>query len=212
MIIAGASRHAIEVFDLLVQQDMSDFVFFDNINLENSIFVNRQILHYEEEVKNYFKSDRRFILALGSPKGRYVLANLLCQYGGELTSIISNSAIIGSYNVNFSKGINVMNFAMISSNTSVGEGSLVNSYVGIHHDVMVGKYCEISPRATLLGGVNVGNFTMIGAAATILPNVRVGENVIIGAGAVVNRDVASNSMVVGIPARKIKDLEPITHN
>jgi acetyltransferase-like isoleucine patch superfamily enzyme len=46
----------------------------------------------------------------------------------------------------------------------------------------------------------------IGAGATILPGVTVGENSIVAAGAVVNKDVAANTIVGGIPARFIKSI------
>lgn len=47
----------------------------------------------------------------------------------------------------------------------------------------------------------------IGSRALILPGVRLGRGSVIAAGAVVTRDVAPNTMVGGVPARLIRDLE-----
>jgi acetyltransferase-like isoleucine patch superfamily enzyme len=47
----------------------------------------------------------------------------------------------------------------------------------------------------------------IGAGAIILPGVTVGENAIVAAGAVVNKDVADNTIVAGVPAKKIKNID-----
>ena len=55
-----------------------------------------------------------------------------------------------------------------------------------------------------LKSVLVKRNVWIGAAATLLPGVTVGENAIVAAGAVVNKDVAANTIVGGIPARMIK--------
>jgi acetyltransferase-like isoleucine patch superfamily enzyme len=44
---------------------------------------------------------------------------------------------------------------------------------------------------------------MIGIDAVIMPGVAIGDNVVIGARSVVTRDVPSNSVVVGQPARVI---------
>ena len=44
----------------------------------------------------------------------------------------------------------------------------------------------------------------IGAGATILPGVTIGQNAIVAAGAVVNKNVAANTIVGGIPAKLIK--------
>ena len=46
----------------------------------------------------------------------------------------------------------------------------------------------------------------IGAGATILPGVTVGENSVVGAGSVVTKDVPDNCIVVGSPARVIKQM------
>jgi len=50
----------------------------------------------------------------------------------------------------------------------------------------------------------LGDNVYIGNNAIILPGVVIGDNVIVGAGAVVTKDVPSNSVVVGVPAKIIK--------
>src|SRR5206468_2579984 len=56
------------------------------------------------------------------------------------------------------------------------------------------------------GPVIVKDNVWIGEGVCILPNVTIGENAIIGANSVVTKDVPANSVVVGIPARVIKQL------
>ena len=46
----------------------------------------------------------------------------------------------------------------------------------------------------------------IGAGATILPGVTIGENSVVAAGAVVSKDVPDNTVVGGIPARILKNI------
>jgi acetyltransferase-like isoleucine patch superfamily enzyme len=48
----------------------------------------------------------------------------------------------------------------------------------------------------------------IGANATILPGVTIGENAVVAAGAVVSKDVPDNTIVGGIPAKFIKNVQP----
>jgi Serine acetyltransferase len=47
---------------------------------------------------------------------------------------------------------------------------------------------------------------MVRCWGTVLPGVTIGENSIVGAASVVTKDVAPNSVVVGSPARKIRDV------
>ncbi|WP_300409029.1 acyltransferase [Lagierella sp.] len=58
-----------------------------------------------------------------------------------------------------------------------------------------------------IGCIEIGNNVFIGAGAKVLYDVKIGNNVIIAAGALVNRDIPSNSIYGGIPARKIGNFD-----
>lgn len=57
--------------------------------------------------------------------------------------------------------------------------------------------------------IHVGKNVWIGAHATILPGVNIGDGAIIGAGAVVNKNIPANCVVVGVPAKPIKNINDI---
>lgn len=58
--------------------------------------------------------------------------------------------------------------------------------------------------------VRISNDVWIGGNVTILPGVTIGNNVVVAAGAVVTKDIPDNTLVVGVPAKKIRDLEDDT--
>jgi serine acetyltransferase len=85
-------------------------------------------------------------------------------------------------------------------------GTLSNTNINVHHDVTICLFCEIAPGVQLSGKAKLGNEVFIGAEAVLLPNVQVGNSVIIRPEAVMIRNVEDNSVMVGLPARKINDI------
>ncbi len=76
---------------------------------------------------------------------------------------------------------------------------------GVHilaHDASTKLFLDY----TRVANVTIGNNVFIGAHSIVLPGVTIGDNVIVGAGSVVNRDIPSESVAVGAPARVIKTL------
>ena len=54
--------------------------------------------------------------------------------------------------------------------------------------------------------IKIGNDVWIGSNVTIVPGVTIGEGAIVAAGAVVTKDVAKNTIVGGVPAKYIRDV------
>jgi acetyltransferase EpsM len=93
---------------------------------------------------------------------------------------------------------------VVASNADVGEHTIINRGALIGHDDLIGECCTIGPGANIAGNVRIGDGTFIGQGAVIRERLTIGEGVAIAAGAVVLRDVRSNDMVAGIPARTIR--------
>jgi sugar O-acyltransferase (sialic acid O-acetyltransferase NeuD family) len=206
MIIAGAGGHAKEIAGVLMEgRDSCNIFFYDDTgtNINDSLFDKFPILKSAEEAMVRFKEDNRFILGVGKPALRKLLAEKLESIGGRLTSAISSYARIGSLNVKLSDGLNIMTGAIITQEVTIGRGSLINSNATIHHESSIGEFCEISPGAHILGKVSIADLTSVGSGAVILPGVKIGSNVVIGAGAVVTKDVKDGARLAGVPARNI---------
>lgn len=92
---------------------------------------------------------------------------------------------------------------------TVGDNVSITADVSIlTHDfcssVFRQKYNDYLPGRSK---VVIGNNVYIGQKVMILRGVTIGDNVIIGAGAIVTKDVPSDSVVAGIPARVVCTLD-----
>lgn len=63
------------------------------------------------------------------------------------------------------------------------------------------------PDAYFYAPIEVGSRVFIGARALLLPDVTIGDGAVIAAGAVVAGDVEPDTVVAGVPARKIKTVD-----
>lgn len=54
--------------------------------------------------------------------------------------------------------------------------------------------------------VQIGNKVWIGTGAIILKGVTIGDGAVVAAGSIVTRDVATNAVVAGNPAREIRSI------
>lgn len=55
-----------------------------------------------------------------------------------------------------------------------------------------------------VGRVRIGNHCWIGAKVTILKDVELADGCVVGAGAVMTRSFPANSIIAGVPARRIR--------
>jgi len=90
------------------------------------------------------------------------------------------------------------------------------------HLLHIGKNCIVAPEAMILthdasyylftgeyrvAPVHIGDNCFIGYGVVIMPGVTIGNKVIIGAGSVVTRDLPSDSVAVGSPAKVICSID-----
>jgi acetyltransferase-like isoleucine patch superfamily enzyme len=129
---------------------------------------------------------------------------------------IGENTKIGAF-VEVQKNARIGKNCKISSHTFICEGVTIEDRVFIGHSVAFIN--DSYPRAATADGwlqtegdwkvetTHVKAVASIGSGCTILANVTIGEGAMVGAGSVVTKDVPPNTIVVGNPARVLRQFK-----
>lgn len=128
-------------------------------------------------------------------------------------SHIREFAIIG-------KNVNIGQNVYIGENVIIGNDCKIGNNVSIYKGVVIGDGVFVGPSVTFTNDMYpnaykwdesmvlktlVKDRVSIGANSTIVCGVVIGENSLIGAGSVVTKDIPSNKLAFGNPAKIVKD-------
>lgn len=112
----------------------------------------------------------------------------------------------------------IMMGAVINIGAEIGAGTMIDMGAILGGRATVGKNAHIGAGAVLAGVIEppsadpvvIEDDVLVGANAVVLEGVRVGKGAVVAAGAIVVEDVAPYTVVAGVPARKIKDIDEKT--
>lgn len=101
--------------------------------------------------------------------------------------------------------------------TKIGQGLYVGHAfnITVNPDAVIGKNCNIHKGVTIgqenrgkrKGTPTIGDHVWIGVNASIVGKIFIGDNVLIAPNSYVNFDVPSDSVVIGNPAKIIKNIK-----
>ena len=124
--------------------------------------------------------------------------------------IADNATVIG--NVSIAEGSSIWHTAVVRGDVEqirIGKCSNVQDGAVLHGDpgkpTVLEDYVTVGHRA-VIHAAHIETGCLIGIGAIILDGVRIGAGSIIGAGSVVTKDIPARSLVVGVPARKIREI------
>ncbi len=108
-----------------------------------------------------------------------------------------------NYNTEIGSDTKIMDNTHITGNMKIGNHVFISVLVATTNDNTMGRE---DYNLDHVYGATIEDYVTIGAAANILPNVTIGKNSIVGAGAVVTKSVPSSKVVMGIPAKVVRDV------
>ncbi|MGO1751711.1 MAG: hypothetical protein ACTHYV_04385 [Psychroflexus sp.] len=125
----------------------------------------------------------------------------------RLATFISPRAYVAS-NVKLGAGSVVMPNASISAGVETGICCRVMSGALVGHDNEIGNHVFFAGNCTIGSHLKIEDFSYFGLNSTVGGKLKIGGFSVIGMGSVVTKDVESNSIVIGNPAkfaRYVKD-------
>jgi carbonic anhydrase/acetyltransferase-like protein (isoleucine patch superfamily) len=94
----------------------------------------------------------------------------------------------------------------IGKGTNIQEGSVIHSDPGF--PVTLGENVTVGHQV-MLHGCTIGDGSLVGIKAVVLNGAKIGKNCLVGAGALVTegKEFADGSMILGAPARAVRELD-----
>jgi len=205
LILFGAGSHAKVVLDALICAGTPPDFAVDDAPEGDGLFGVRVISSSDHEWRRY--GSFRFALAVGDNQNRRRIFEELKSKGGVPINVIHPAATV-SPRAKLGLGIVVFAGAVINPDAIIGDNCIVNTSASIDHDCKLGAHAHICPGVHMAGDVTVGTGALIGVGTAILPGMTIGDWTTVGAGSVVNRDLPSNAVAFGCPA-KVQRLLPL---
>lgn len=133
---------------------------------------------------------------------------------GQNTTIVGMPHIYGVGDLRGRLSIGDCVMLNINCHFDLSDTITIMAHASLGHEVMLltASHHIAGPDrragALFTGPIAIGRGAWIGARSLILPGVSIGAGSIVAAGAVVTKEVPPGSMVAGIPARIVRQLEP----
>jgi acetyltransferase-like isoleucine patch superfamily enzyme len=116
-------------------------------------------------------------------------------------SVVGRGSCV-DFDVRIGTGVLIQTSVYVTGGTVVEDDVFIGPGVFTTNDHAMGRH----PRGEPLLGPTFRRACRVGGGVVVVPGVEVGEEAFVAAGAVVTRDVAARQVVMGVPARPVREV------
>ena len=194
-------------------------VVYDNVYIgDNTIIANDCVIG--EPIQNYYSDDNyenpKTVIGAGSMIRSHTIIYCGCEFGegfstGHRVTIreyakFGKKCRIGT--VSDIQGFSTFgDYCWLHSNVHIGQKSTIGNFVFIYPYVVFTN--DPTPPSNICVGPTIGDYSQVAVFSVLLPGVKIGKHCLIGAGSIVGKNVDDYQLVIGSPAKPVKDVREI---
>ena len=190
----------------------------DNVRIDDNTVIGKEPMR---SVNSIFKNEEKLLpakISEGCLIGAGVIIYCGCIIGEKTliadTAVIRENVTVGSKTI-IGRGTTIENFCKIGSNCKIQTNVYITAYSEVEDFVFIAPCVTTSndnyaarskERFGKFKGVTIKKGGRIGAGAVILPGKTIYEDAFVAAGSVVTKDVEQGIIVVGNPAKVLREV------
>lgn len=177
--------------------------FFDD-NIEPQTTIGDYVVKGGLKEINTFNEPLGIVLAVGNPKVKAAILNKINNDSIFYPNLIHPSVTISkSQRVEIGEGCIICKGCIITVDINIGSHVIFNLNTTVGHDTIIQDYCSFMPGVNISGEVIIEEGVFFGTNSSIINQRKVENWSTIGAGATVVKNIPSNCIAVGSPAKPL---------
>lgn len=173
--------------------------------VQNKDFLGYPVIGPYSSIPMY--SNVYYVIAFGDPRIRRRIIEEVSANNVKWANLYSPTVRIHKSH-SIGRGVVIGRYTDFTVDCKLGNFVMLNIHVVLGHDVVIGDYSIVSPNVTVNGGARIGHTCSIGANAFVR-DVTIGNYVTVGACSCVVKDIESDCVVAGVPARILRKGKPV---
>lgn len=205
--IIGNGGFAKEVFFLaseVLDQEWYFKGFIDYKPEKDTASIGKQAYPVYDEESFLLQHDRKdavIFFGIGDP---IKIEKIAKKFNGfKFPNLIHPSVVYHQPSISLGEGNIIAAGCILTVDIQIGSFNIFNLNTTIGHDAVIGNGNVFNPGVNVSGGVRIGNFNLVGTNATILQYLTLGDNNTLGASCLLTKSVESDTLIVGVPGKKI---------